>query len=236
MAIMSKPLLLDLFCKAGGAGMGYYQAGFEVVGVDIEPQPRYPFEFHQADALQFLREHGNEFDVIHASPPCQEYSVLSSLKTKEYPTLIEPIRELLLLLGKPYIIENVPGAPLINPLLLCGTMFGLRVIRHRYFENNFNMHMAPFSCNHWGRTQPRNDKRGKSKVASLERHSFLTVTGHDFRNADASKAMQIDWMTNKELAEAIPPAYTKFIGGHLANTATLSNTACTRTRENRPRR
>lgn len=210
--------LLDLFCSAGGAGMGYHQAGFEVVGVDNKPQPRYPFEFHQADALAYLDEHGKEYDVIHASPPCQEYSVLKSLKSKVYPTLIEPTRELLVATGKLYIIENVPGSPLINPLLLCGTMFDLRVIRHRYFENNFNLQFAPYCCNHWGRTQPRNDKRGECKVASLEKHPFLTVTGHDFRNADASKAMGIDWMANKELAQAIPPAYTKFIGGHIAKT------------------
>ena len=208
--------LLDTFCKAGGAGMGYKLAGFEVVGVDIEPQPNYPFEFHQADAIEYIKQHGHEFDAIHASPPCQEYSVTSSLKTKEYPTLIDPVRELLIKSGKAYIIENVPGSPLMNPLLLCGTMFGLRVIRHRYFENNFGLHFAPFSCNHWGKTQPRNDKRGESKGASLQKHSFLTVTGHDFVKADASMAMGISWMKNAELAQAIPPAYTEYIGRHLA--------------------
>jgi DNA (cytosine-5)-methyltransferase 1 len=207
-----KPKLLDLFCSAGGAGMGYSRAGFDVVGVDIKPQPRYPFEFHQADALEYLQQHWQEFDVIHASPPCQEYSVLASLKSHTFPMLIEPVRDLLIATGKPYIIENVPGAPLLNPLLLCGTMFGLRVIRHRYFENNMNIHFAPFGCNHWGKTQPRNDKRGISKTASLSKHSFLTVTGHDFTNSDGSKAMGIDWMSNKELAEAIPPAYTQWLG------------------------
>lgn len=205
--------------------MGYHQAGFDVVGVDIEPQPNYPFEFVQADALEYLELHGHRFDAIHASPPCQEYSVTASLKTKEYPTLIEPTRELLIKSGKDYVIENVPGAPLINPLMLCGTMFGLRVIRHRYFENNFNLHFAPFSCNHWGRTQPRNDKRSVKGAASLKDYSFITVVGHDFKKADGSIAMDINWMTSAELAEAIPPAYTKYIGGLLmAKIALPSNT------------
>lgn len=221
---MSQMKLLDLFCKAGGAGAGYHEAGFEVVGVDIEPQPNYPFEFHQGDALEYLALHGHEFDAIHASPPCQEYSVTSSLKTKQYPTLIEPVRELLVKSRKPYIIENVPGAPLINPLMLCGTMFGLRVIRHRYFENNIDLHFAPFACNHWGKTQPRNDKRTVKGAATLKHYSFITVVGHDFRKEDASIAMGINWMTSAELAEAIPPAYTKYIGGFLlARAALLSN-------------
>ena len=127
--------LFDCFSGAGGKAMGYHRAGFEVVGVDIAMQKNYPFEFHQADALEYLQEHGHEFDAIHASPPCQAYSVTYSLpNVGEYPELIEPIRELLISSGKPYVIENVPGAPLINPVELCGSMFGLNVIRHRRFE------------------------------------------------------------------------------------------------------
>lgn len=227
---MSRPRLLDLFCCAGGAAMGYYRAGFDVVGVDIKPQPRYPFLFILGDVIDILsimlkgekilandgKWYGIEdFDAIHASPPCQEYSSLRSLKTKDFPKLIKQTRDVLIQSGKPYSMENVPGAPLVNPLLLCGTMFGLRVQRHRYFENNINLHFAPYVCNHWGKTPPRNDKRGKDKSTSLERYDFITVTGHDFRNADASIAMGINWMTNAELAEAIPPAYTEFIGKHL---------------------
>lgn len=219
-----KPSLIDLCCCAGGAARGYQRAGFYVVGIDKEDHPNYAGdEFYKGDAVEFFLSYGHLFDAAHASPPCQEYSSLRSLKTKTYATLIEPIREIFVASGKPYVIENVPGAPLINPLMLCGTMFGLRVIRHRYFENNINLHFAPFACNHWGRTQPKNDKRGTNKSASLEKYSFLTVTGHDFRNADGSKAMGIDWMTNAELAEAIPPAYTEYIGvqlvAHLAQSS-----------------
>jgi len=225
-----KPRLLDLFCGAGGAAMGYHRAGFEVYGIDNRPQPHYPFPFLQMDALdamdRLIRGEGltfsngetlymADFDAYHASPPCQEYSVLKSLKSKTFAKLVEPVRERLIATGKPYVIENVVGSPLVNPLLLCGTMFDLRVQRHRLFETNPEIYFLPFSCNHWGRVQPRNDKRGESKVACLEKYPFLTVTGHDFRNRDGSKAMGIDWMNNHELAEAIPPAYTEFIGKYL---------------------
>lgn len=212
--------LLDLFCGAGGAGMGYHQAGFEVVGVDINPQPRYPFEFHQADALQFLSEFGKDFDVIHASPPCQEYSVTKALpNVGEYPKLIEPIRELLMKTGKPYVIENVPGAPLINPLELCGTMFGLQLIRHRLFEVNPVIWFAPRA--HKCRKLYTASHRGYSSFANGAQ--AITCVGNNYDPKDGAIAMGIDWMIRSEMSEAIPPAYTKFIGGHLANTAILSN-------------
>lgn len=230
--------LLDLFCGAGGAAMGYHQAGFEVVGVDINPQPRYPFEFHQADALQFLREFGKDFDVIHASPPCQAYMDTNSngKKPSKHPRLIEPVRELLIETGKPYIIENVHKSPLNAVLMLCGTMFDLRVIRHRYFELSFAFPALTPPCNHWGTVAAgdfvgvyafggRGHRHGKGRRDGPSEPS--DVTPHE--------AMQIDWMTLKELYEAIPPAYTKFIGGHLANTATLSNTCVQRTAEERRR-
>ena len=132
--------MLDLFCGAGGAGMGYSRAGFDVVGVDINPQPHYPFEFHQADALEYLADHWREFDVIHASPPCQAYSMASTQwrkSGKQYPDLIKPTRTALQKTGKSYVIENVVGAPLINPTILNGSFFGMRVRRTRLFETSF---------------------------------------------------------------------------------------------------
>jgi DNA (cytosine-5)-methyltransferase 1 len=134
--------LLDLFCGAGGAAMGYHRAGFDVVGVDHRPQPNYPFEFIETDALTFLREGGpirGWFDAIHASPPCQAYSAGARMRNgyaKDHPRLIEPLRELLIQTGLPYVIENVPEAPLRSPMRLCGSQFGLDVRRHRAFESN----------------------------------------------------------------------------------------------------
>ena len=138
--MMSKPKALDLYCKAGGTSMGLHRAGFEVTGVDIEPQKRYPFEFVLGDALEYCAQHGHEFDLVVAGPPCQLYSVTASLSNGNHPDLVGPTREALIATGKPYIIENVPGSPLINPLVLCGTMFGLALIRHRLFENNIGLH------------------------------------------------------------------------------------------------
>lgn len=207
--------------------MGYHLADFDVVGVDIMPQPHYSFEFHQADALQFLSQHGSEYDVIHASPPCQEYSVTASLKSGNYPELIEPIRSALMQTGKPYIIENVPGAPLVNPLMLCGTMFGLRVIRHRLFETSWGEMISPLTCNHNGNVSGNRNIKGKRK--DLNNFRFLTIVGNDYIAEDGRKAMGINWMTRKELSQAIPPAYTKYIGGLLlSNYALLCNTARTR--------
>jgi DNA (cytosine-5)-methyltransferase 1 len=144
--------LLDLFCGAGGAAMGYYRAGYtEIVGVDIHPQKRYPFTFVQGDALEYLAAHGHEFDLIHASPPCQAYSRARMLQGNDHPDLVGPTRELLIASGKPYIIENVVGAPLINPIRLTGTMFGLLTVRPRLFESNLPIPMLlepPFAGKH----------------------------------------------------------------------------------------
>jgi DNA (cytosine-5)-methyltransferase 1 len=145
-----RPRILDLFCGAGGAGMGYSRAGFEVVGVDIEPQPRYQFEFIQADALEVLAPwHDDDgsfrspwvqrFDAIHASPPCQAYTPLNAYNHKAYPDLVFDTRVLLEQTGLPYVIENVTQAPLIDPTTLCGTMFGLRLYRHKAFEASFSL-------------------------------------------------------------------------------------------------
>lgn len=204
--------LLDLFCKAGGAGMGYHRAGFEVVGVDIEPQPRYPFEFHQADALEYLAAHWHEFDAIHASPPCQGYSISRNNGChKDAPRMIETVRDAILKTGKPYIIENVVGAPLIDPTLICGASFGLGVSgfdlnRHRIFETSFSM--LAMKCQH--RRGFTIGVYGNGTNACHRKKFGRCVTTQEMR-----EAMGIDWMTRKELTQAIPPAYTEWIGGYL---------------------
>ena len=211
--------VLDLFCGAGGAGKGYSNAGFEVVGIDIEPQPRYPFEFHQLDAIAFLKwyvglpeSERRHFDLIHASPPCQAWSDLQRRTGLQYPELIEPIRELLQQIDIPYIIENVEGAPLIDPIKLCGTAFpGLRVIRHRLFESN--LPLVGTTCPKKHQLVFTHDKR-KSHYGKLNQdEAFVQVTGGGNSTlANARDAMGIDWMTKAELNEAIPPAYTEFLG------------------------
>lgn len=209
---MSKPRLLDLFCCAGGAGTGYARAGFDVVGVDIDPQPNYPYEFHQADALEYLAAHGHEFDAIHASPPCQGYTALKAVHGNKWPMLIEPARQLADQIGLPYVLENVQGAPLRRDLTLCGEMFGLGVIRHRYFELGY-----------WTASPPaHNPHRGR--VAGWRHGQFYDgpyfavygLGGGKGTVEQWQQAMGIDWTTDRhELAEAIPPAYTEFIGRQL---------------------
>lgn len=194
--------------------MGYHRAGFEVVGVDINPHKHYPFEFHQADAFEYLTKHGREFDLIHASPPCQAFSSASIIhrnRGKKYDDLIEPIRSMLISINKPYVIENVPRAPLHNPIILCGTMFGLGVFRHRLFESNCFL----FTPEH----HPHNGKIGDGKFFSVAGGSGRwKCWGTVHRNVSKGtvkqwqEAMGIDWMIGKELTQAIPPAYTEFIG------------------------
>lgn len=198
--------------------MGFYQAGFEVVGVDIKHQPRYPFEFHQADWLDYLSAHYHEFDLIVAGPPCQEYSKTKSLSNGNHPDLVGPVRDALQWTSKPYVIENVPGAPLINPLMLCGTMFPeLRVRRHRLFECSPVVWWPPAACCHWGRASScgRGKKPGNEKgyiPGTLKNFDFITVTGNDYIASDGRTAMGINWMTRKELSQAIPPAFTRWLG------------------------
>jgi DNA (cytosine-5)-methyltransferase 1 len=201
--------LLDLFCGAGGAAMGYHRAGFDqIVGVDIEPQPKYPFEFVQADALEYLLAQGQEFDLVHASPPCQAYSRLKGLASSDHPELIEPTREILVGSGKPYVIENVPGAPLVNPITLCGSMFGLQLIRHRLFECKPAIWFVTMSCACKGLFT-----NADNEVSSFENGATaISVVGHNFKLDDAKMVMGIDWMNREELAQAIPPAYTEWIG------------------------
>lgn len=198
--------LLDLFCGAGGVAMGYHYAGFEVVGVDVNPQPHYPFEFHQMDALEYPLD---GFDAIHASPPCQGYSRLAAMHPgKKHPLLIEPVRARLRAAGIPYVIENVEGAPLIDPLLLCGSMFELRVERgdlrrHRLFECSFPVDQSP--CRH---------RKGVPSVG-VYGHGGHSGKHRMLYKAEAAEIMQIDWMNRDELAQAIPPAYTHYIGHQL---------------------
>ena len=213
--------LLDLFCCAGGIAEGYARAGFDIVGVDAVPQPRYPFAFSQDDALIALRAvlrdgryRGVTFDVIHASPPCQAYSDLQKQNGRNYPDLIGPVRERLGATGLPYVIETVEGAPLNDPVVLCGTMFPeLRVIRHRLFESNVPL-SAPEHPPH-----PlvfTHDKR-KAHYGKLNQDtSFVQVTGGgNCTVANKRAAMGVTWMTGAEANEAIPPAYGEHIGRQL---------------------
>ncbi len=204
---MKKPRLLDLFCCAGGAGAGYAKAGFEVVGVDLHPQPRYPFEFHQADAMTFDL---SGFDAIHASPPCQAYTVLGGREDlSHYPDLVDAVRERLQAAGVPWIIENVPGAPLRDPITLCGAMFGLRSYRHRLFESSAQL-VAPPHPKH----EVRVNRRGENRREHWANGGFITITG-DVGVYCGPEAMGVDWMSGNELSQAIPPAYTEFLGRQL---------------------
>ena len=219
-----KPRLLDLFCGAGGASMGYSKAGFEVVGVDIAPQPHYPFEFHQGDALEILRnplplEWAVGFVAIHASPPCQAYTVAANIHgVGSHPDLLPRTRELLETTGLSWVIENVPGAPMRADVICCGLAFGLGVKRHRWFESNMPLWAAP-ACppghpGDWvtvfGHTVlERGHVIGKAKGGGPSiRHKHLGVDR-------GREAMGIDWMNRNELSQAIPPAYTEFIGKQL---------------------
>jgi DNA (cytosine-5)-methyltransferase 1 len=211
--------LLDGFCGEGGAAMGYHRAGFdEIVGVDdLSNNPnagkRYPFTFVQGDALKYLREHGHEFDAIHMSPPCQGYSNSRHVwKDRTYPMLIPAVREILQSFDVPYVIESVKGAKkhMIYPIMLKGTMFDLMVFRERLFESNvFLVTPMPLPNRVWGQAAPVGRPVN-------EHQRYITVTGH-FNQSDgyAKRAMGIDWMTRKGLAEAIPPMYTQWIGTQL---------------------
>lgn len=201
-----RPRLLDLFCCAGGAGAGYARAGFEVVGVDIDPQPNYPFEFHQADALEFVEKHGHDFDAIHASPPCQAYSETMRIRGNDHPELIPPTRRALKAAGVPWVIENVTGSPLIDPIELCGAMFGLKTYRHRLFETSFHASAPPHQEH-----RAKQTKMGRPP----QEGEFIHVVGNFSGVEYARKAMEIDWMNRNEMAQAIPPAYTEYLGWQL---------------------
>ena len=207
---MSRPRLLDLFSGAGGSAVGYYRAGFDVVGVDHVAQPHYPFEFHLANALEW--DDFNGFDAIHASPPCQAYSMANrnAGTAHTFPDLIGPVRELLRKTGLPYVIENVQGAPLLNAVKLCGASLGLgtaemELHRHRYFECSFPITELIPPCS-------------RQKRLSIGVYGNGTPQWHRKklgRNVLADEwreAMGIPWMVKSELSQAIPPAYTELIG------------------------
>jgi DNA (cytosine-5)-methyltransferase 1 len=228
-----KPRLLDLFCGAGGAAMGYHRAGFDVVGVDIKPQPHYPFKFIQADALEFMRDYLvhdvtrlDDFDAIHASPPCQAYSVTRHAHRKEHPELVDDVRPLLERARVPWVMENVVGAPLQNPFVLCGTMFDLKaddptgplfLRRHRLFESSHLVFLPrPCECAAWKRAGlgiggVYSGGSSDRTHAKLVRHGGYTPAASVRR-----ELMGIDWTNQDELSQAIPPAYTEWIGTQLA--------------------
>ena len=200
---MNRPRLLDLFCGAGGSAAGYHLAGFDVIGIDIKPQPRYPFTMIVGDALNPPMDL-NQFDAIHASPPCQAFSNARVIHGKKHDDLLTPTRELLNQSGVPWVIENVPNAPMRPDVILCGSMFGLGsesggLIRHRWFEFSDPRLVLVQSCQH------------RRQTVSVFGHG-----GHIYNGvSEWRKVMGIDWMSRDELAQAIPPAYTFFIGKHL---------------------
>lgn len=216
--------LLDLFCGAGGCSEGYRRAGFtEIVGIDIKPQPRYPFTFIQADALRPPLDL-SRFDLVHASPPCQAYSALNTMSNRrEHPMLVEAIREMLQNSGVPWVIENVFGAPLLSPVMLCGSQFGLTALdgyslqRHRYFESSLSLPFLRPACSHGKKTVGVYGAKARD-IAKEKRHyskpkeSRGAPIGVVLPKSTAFQAMGIGWMNMEEISEAIPPAYTQWIG------------------------
>lgn len=200
--------VLDLFCGAGGASMGYHRAGFEVTGVDIKHGKRYPFKYLRLNVMELQPSDLAEYDLIHASPPCQTHSITRNLriaqgKQTDKLDLIEPTRALLQASGKPYVIENVPGAPLFKPILLCGSAFDLKVRRHRLFESN--LELKGTVCDH--------KKQGRPVGVYGSMRDEIPSGGKTAESIEqAREAMGIDWMIWGELVEAIPPVYTEYIG------------------------
>jgi DNA (cytosine-5)-methyltransferase 1 len=220
---MTRPRLLDLFCCAGGCSVGYSRAGFDVVGVDHAPQPDYPFEFHRADALHYPL---TGFAAVAASPPCKLHTALRATATKPalfevHTDLVAATRARLVAAGVPYVIENVVGAPLLDPARYCGSSFGLPVRRHRLFETNWPLVAPP--CNHAAQGEVVGvygtggaDVGWAVRTGGRRTHRGPGRGGRKVAGAEAAAALGIDWTTDqRRLSQAIPPAYTEHIGRQL---------------------
>ena len=225
---MKRPKGLDLFCGAGGCSKGYDEAGFEMSGVDLYPQPHYPYRFVQADWAEYLAEHWQEYDFIHASPPCQAYSGMRRITLSrfgiapEHPDLIAPVRKALQATDRPWVIENVQGAPLNTQLVLCGSAMGLpHLARHRHFESNLLL-MSSSKCQHRKNAYTigiYGDKPDGRRV-SYRQHRLVRVA----QSLDEARAeMGIDWMDWGEITQAIPPVYTRFIGAQIMQALGLAS-------------
>ena len=207
--------LLDLFCGVGGASAGYAAAGFDVTGIDLKHGKRYPYTYIKGDVLEYLQDLDflRSFDVIHASPPCQTYSITQHLRNAQGKKtskvdLIPQTRQALIVSGKPYIIENVPGSPLIDPIQLCGSSFNLKVRRHRLFESNVPLKGS--ICNH--------KRQGRPIGVYGSLNDQIPNGGKTATNiAEARQAMGIEWAIWSELVEAIPPVYTEYLGAHIVS-------------------
>jgi DNA (cytosine-5)-methyltransferase 1 len=204
--------LLDLFCGAGGASAGYAKAGFEVTGIDVKHGKRYPFDYIRGDVRDYLdADFLQQFDVIAASPPCQTHSATKHLRNAQGKStskidMIPEVREALKFSNRIYVIENVPNAPLINPVQMCGSAFGLKVRRHRLFESN--VALKGTECHH--------KQQGKPIGIYGSMRDEIPNGGHTAKTmAEANESMGIDWMIWGELVESIPPAYTNYIGQQL---------------------
>ncbi|MBP2581874.1 DNA (cytosine-5)-methyltransferase 1 [Streptomyces sp. PvR006] len=207
---MTRPRLLDAFCCQGGASAGYAAAGFDVTGIDLHPQPRYPYRFIQGDAVEYIRNHGHEYDAIAGSPPCQGYSDAQVLQGRDHPMLIAPTRDAMNATGRPWIIENVPGAAphLIDPVVLCGAMFGLGTYRDRYFEAGGGLTL----------TQPHHPRHDKpiTKMGRPRRPGEMAHYVGNFSGVQAARDdLQVPWMNRDGIRECIPPAYTQHLGRQL---------------------
>ncbi len=207
--------LLDLYCGVGGASAGYYKAGFDVTGIDLKHGRRYPYKYIKGDVLLYLQDLDflRSFDIIHASPPCQTHSITQHLRNAQGKStskldLIPQTRAALIASGKPYVIENVPGSPLINPIQLCGSSFGLQVRRHRLFESN--MKLTGSVCDHKAQGRP------VGVYGSL--NDQIPKGGKTATTIDEGRdAMGMPWAIWTELVEAIPPAYSEYIGKQIIN-------------------
>lgn len=204
------PWMIDLFCCQGGASAGYNAAGFNILGVDLDPQSRYPFPFVQADAIEFAWRFACHFAAAAASPPCQRYTLAQRIQNNDHPDLIKPTREALLTSGRPYVIENVPGArdELLNPVELCGTMFGLRTYRHRLFEPSPGLTLTPPA-------HPSHEVPLRKMGRALQPGDYYHAVGNFSGVSTIRRDMGVFWMSRDGIRECIPPDYAHHLGRQL---------------------